>query len=248
MPFSSSIHYRSIGANRPRGPWHIRAHHHGFHELVVILRGAERVVCAERDATVQAGEALLFAPGVTHEEWALNPEPLETYFCAFEAPDLPPGLPLAVADKAGRLRQLAAWLHAERDRVRGQAPALTVALLAALVAEFQRLAAQREAPLVEHLRRAVRERPDAAFTLAGLAAQAGLSKFHYLRVFKALAGRTPMAEVQALRLAHARDLLLSTDLPLKRIAPQAGLGDAASLARLCRRHFGLTPGQLRGRR
>jgi AraC family transcriptional regulator of adaptative response / methylphosphotriester-DNA alkyltransferase methyltransferase len=151
-----------------------------------------------------------------------------------------------VADHDGRLRQLASWLLAERANHRLDG-ALAQALVEAAAAEFARLAAAPPEPLVEQLRRTVRRQPAASYSLAGFAAQAGLSKYHFARLYKARTGQSPMAEVRAIRLAHARDLLLTTRLPLKAIARQAGLGDAASLCRLCRQHYRQSPGQLRGR-
>jgi transcriptional regulator GlxA family with amidase domain len=60
-----------------------------------------------------------------------------------------------------------------------------------------------------------------------------------------LTGLTPMEDLRQLRLEAARDLLLTTDLPLKAIAPRTGLGDEYHLSRLFRRAFGIAPGALR---
>jgi transcriptional regulator GlxA family with amidase domain len=44
---------------------------------------------------------------------------------------------------------------------------------------------------------------------------------------------------------RARDLILSTSLPLKEIAPAVGLGDVFRLGKLFREQLGTTPAGLR---
>jgi AraC family transcriptional regulator len=78
-----------------------------------------------------------------------------------------------------------------------------------------------------------------------LAHVAGLSKFHFIRAYTAQAGLTPMADVRAIRLDAARHLILTTDLPLKVIAPQVGLASEFHLSRLFTAHFGAGVRQLR---
>jgi transcriptional regulator GlxA family with amidase domain len=56
-----------------------------------------------------------------------------------------------------------------------------------------------------------------------------------------------MRDLQLLRVESAKQLILTTDLPLKAIAPLAGLGDEYRLSRVFRRHLGLPPGALRRR-
>jgi transcriptional regulator GlxA family with amidase domain len=75
-----------------------------------------------------------------------------------------------------------------------------------------------------------------------------MSKFHFSRRYRQLTGLTPMEDLRQLRLEAARDLLLTTDLPLKAIAPRTGLGDEYHLSRLFRRAFGIAPGELRRHR
>ncbi len=56
-----------------------------------------------------------------------------------------------------------------------------------------------------------------------------------------------MADLRALRLEHARELLFTTGLPLKAIARRCGLGDEHALSRLFRRHLRASPSELRTR-
>ena len=57
-----------------------------------------------------------------------------------------------------------------------------------------------------------------------------------------------MEDLRLIRLAAARDLLLTTALTLKEIAPRCGLGDEFHLARVFSRHFKIPPGAVRRKR
>src|SRR5690606_16459240 len=85
--------------------------------------------------------------------------------------------------------------------------------------------------------------------LERLALVAGLSRAHFARLFRERSGATVMEAVRTARLAAARDLLLTSDLPLSEIAPRVGIGSEALLSRLLARHLGVGARALRrGRR
>lgn len=74
-----------------------------------------------------------------------------------------------------------------------------------------------------------------------LANRAGLSRAALHRRFRAELGITPLAWVHAARLARARRLLETTDLPIQRVATLAGLGTATTLRTHLRAATGLGP-------
>lgn len=84
-------------------------------------------------------------------------------------------------------------------------------------------------------------------TLDELAAVARLSKYHFLRCFRALHGCTPMAWLARLRIAHAQRLLVDPALSLDEVARRSGLGSRQSLFRQLRRHAGVGGQALRAR-
>ncbi len=81
-----------------------------------------------------------------------------------------------------------------------------------------------------------------------LAVIAGMSLAHFIRSYRGLTGRTPMAEVRRARLEVARHLVATSDLPLREIPGRVGLATVQHLTRLFRKHFGITPGAMRARR
>lgn len=83
-------------------------------------------------------------------------------------------------------------------------------------------------------------------TLSSLADSLHMSPFHLQRTFKRLAGITPAAYIQQIRIREAGKLLVSTDLPVIDIAGQVGFINAAHFATRFQAITGLTPTQYRG--
>jgi len=233
----------SVGRHR-QNCWHIPCHRHSFYEMVVFLAGGGGVRSGKDEFGVGVGDTLLFRPGEGHEEWVVGSEPLESVFIGFEGDGLE-SVPGRVFDADGRLRLLAEWLHSLRDQPGAEGRTAQQAFHAALVAEYERLGAQKESVLVERVREYVRRHLAEPITLGRLATFAAMSPFHFIRCYRQQSGHTPMADVRRMRAEQARDLVLTTGQPLKAIAPQVGIPDEYALYRLFRRQFGRTPGQFR---
>jgi transcriptional regulator GlxA family with amidase domain len=88
---------------------------------------------------------------------------------------------------------------------------------------------------------------DEPLSLASLAARARLTRFHFLRSFRAAVGVTPHQTVLAARLRRAAKLLLETRLPVTDVALEAGFGDLSNFIRTFRRVTGTSPRVFRGR-
>jgi len=235
----------SIGINAPTGHWHIETHHHAHCEMVVVTHGYEDVRVPGGRIRAGAGDVVLFKPGQPHEEWSGVEDPLQTYFLSFRWEGDMSDWELSRVDEQGRIRLLSSWLYAERDTSRSGARAAQEAFLHALVREFICMQGRQEDRLVTSVRGFVRQNIGTPLTVDLLARHAGISKFHFIRRYRQLAGHSPMEDVRRIRVGHARDLILTSNLPLKAIAPMTGLGDEISLYRLFRRYVNITPGQLR---
>jgi AraC-like DNA-binding protein len=86
-----------------------------------------------------------------------------------------------------------------------------------------------------------------ALTLDDIAVVARLSKYHFVRCFRALHGCTPMAYVARLRTRHALRLLRDETLTLDDVAARSGLGSRQTLFRQLRRCGGAGGRALRER-
>jgi AraC family transcriptional regulator len=81
-----------------------------------------------------------------------------------------------------------------------------------------------------------------------MAAVAGMSKYHFLRVFRRLTGMTPHQYLISARLRRAALALASSARPVIAVALDAGFGDLSTFNKTFRAVFGLTPTQYRDMR
>ena len=91
----------------------------------------------------------------------------------------------------------------------------------------------------------VQQRLAVDIALDDLAAAAGVSRFHFLRLFKNSLGITPHRFVMDQRLAAARKLLADTDQRLADVAASTGFSSQSHLCTTMRRRLGVTPKQWR---
>lgn len=98
--------------------------------------------------------------------------------------------------------------------------------------------------LLPHLRRA-RDLADRQYAepldLAGLAAAAGVSKYHFLRCFAAEYGETPMQYVSRRRIERATDLLRATNLTVTEVCHLVGFSSLGTFSRRFTELVGTSP-------
>lgn len=78
-------------------------------------------------------------------------------------------------------------------------------------------------------------------SLASVAAQSGLSMFHFARMFKQATGLTPHQYILRARLKQARQLLVTTREPVADVAYRVGFYDQSHFTSHFKRAFGITP-------
>jgi AraC-like DNA-binding protein len=89
--------------------------------------------------------------------------------------------------------------------------------------------------------RAIERRPDIALGLVGLAREAGLSPYHFLRTFERLTGITPHQYVRRARLREAAGRLIANGEKVLDIAYDCGFGDVSNFNHAFRSEFGVSP-------
>jgi AraC family transcriptional regulator len=82
-------------------------------------------------------------------------------------------------------------------------------------------------------------------SVATMASIANFSAFHFMRVYRALAGESLGATVQRLRLVRAAHLLAATTATVSEIAGRVGFDTPQAFARAFRQHYGVAPGDAR---
>lgn len=86
---------------------------------------------------------------------------------------------------------------------------------------------------------------DSNITLGMLADTAGLSEFHFARMFRISFGMPPHAWIAERRLERARQLLKSTGVPLQQVADACGYADLSHFSHRFRAAVGVSPRQYR---
>jgi AraC family transcriptional regulator len=163
-------------------------------------------------------------------------------FC-FSAPSLPPG------PKALPVMALMEALSSMAPSPRGDELALRIVeRVIGASADQSRVPA---APVAREARRVVEAirlvESDAArpVRLQDLAAVAGMSKYHFLRVFRRLTGVTPHQYLLSARMRRAALELASSRRPVLAIALDSGFGDLSTFNHRFRAAFGVTPTRYR---
>lgn len=78
-------------------------------------------------------------------------------------------------------------------------------------------------------------------TLDQVASEAGLSPYHFLRVFQAQTGETPIRYLMRVRVEQGQDELVRSADTVAAIAARCGFASATHFATAFRRHTGLSP-------
>lgn len=100
---------------------------------------------------------------------------------------------------------------------------------------------------INHVIKAISRAPGEAWTTQRLAGLAGISAFHFHRLFRALTGETMFAFLQRRRLLRAIELIHEDKFSLTDIALECGFDSGSSLSRTFRKQLGCTPSEYRQR-
>lgn len=100
-------------------------------------------------------------------------------------------------------------------------------------------------PAVHRVQDATAENPARHWTLDELAAVAHASPRHLTRLFQQHTGTTPLAYINCLRIALARQLLTNSQFTLDQVAERAGFGSSRHLRRIWRQYSTMPPSHWR---
>ncbi|MCX5195586.1 AraC family transcriptional regulator [Streptomyces sp. NBC_00249] len=100
-------------------------------------------------------------------------------------------------------------------------------------------------PVVTAALHAIHRAPAAPWTVAKLAAEAGLSRAPFARRFALLTGQPPLRYLTWWRMSTAARLLRASDAPLRTIAAQVGYTSEFAFANAFKRTHGSAPGAYR---
>jgi AraC-like DNA-binding protein len=210
----------------------------------------------QRYATATVGRAST-APATVTLCGAYQLDPARAHPLLRDLPELI-HLPARVGRRS-ELRAAVELLGAELERPRLGADAIIPALLDTLLLYILRTwfdeqpagaastgwaAALKDPPVTAALH-AVHGHPARPWTVATLAAEAGLSRAPFARRFTALVGQPPLSYVTWWRMTTAARLLRDSDAPLSDIAATVGYTSEFAFANAFKREYGTAPGRYR---
>lgn len=98
---------------------------------------------------------------------------------------------------------------------------------------------------LQALRSQIQKNPSASWRISDMAAQVMLSPAYFQVLYKRAFGVTCMTDVIQAKLDVAKELLLSTDMPVSAIAEEAGYSHVYHFIRQFKKSTGITPGAFR---
>ena len=236
-------------------------HSHDGYGIGVMTAGAQRSWSLVGEVEAETGDVLMTNPGEMHDGAPLGGDVrgwhilyLDPAVVAVEAALEGRGgdLTLRPVARDPRLAAAVARLFARLKEPRRPSDGLAVEEGAVscllLASQAHRIDGPRApeplSPPVHRALERLRDAPEAATSLAELAALSGVSRFQLLRGFLREVGATPHAYLVQLRLGLVRRHLAQR-LPPADAALLAGFADQSHMTRAFVRQFGITPGRYR---
>lgn len=230
---------------------------HRCHSLSFVRRGSFGYRTLGRTHELVAGAVMVGVPGqeymATHEHHGSGDECVSVKLFAALAESLGKALwrearvpPLAQVGVLGALLQAA--IEGRTAVGADEVALLLAAKLAATVgdapARAPRSSARERSRAIETAL-AIDDDPAREAALEDLARAAGLSPFHFLRIFARVIGVTPHQYVVRSRLRRAARLLAEGGLKVTEVALEAGFADLSNFVRSFRRAAGTSPREFR---
>ncbi len=221
-------------------PWH----RHDVHELLYVVRGRYEVDAL--GARREGGRGWLFChpAGRPHRprfRGGGRGGLLEGVLLQWEEDGADPWpYPLAHHDASGRIFAALDWMLDAQRRDTPESLGIRDRLLGPLLTELSATTDRRQFLLLS-VHTFIEDNLARPLAVTDLADAAGLSRYHFIRQFREVAGQTPMRYAMERRLDAAARLLRGTDLPLADIAGRTGFCSPFHLSRRFKARTGLAP-------
>jgi AraC-like DNA-binding protein len=231
---------------------------HGCHSISFVRKGSFGYRSRGRSHDLVAGSCLIGTPGAeftcTHDHvcgdeclsFFFSPELVDTVGARAEAWDVGATPPLAELMVLGELAQAAVDGRSDigLDEIGHLLAQRMVEVVSGKARKPAKVAARDRRRAVEAAlwldANAHRE-----IELEDAARQAGISPFHFLRLFASVLGVTPHQYLLRARLRHAARQLADDDKPVTEIAYDVGFNDLSNFVRTFHRAAGVSPLKLR---
>ncbi len=248
-------------------------HFHDFDKVVILLSGRVDYMVERMTYALRPWDVLLIGHHVIHKALIDQSQPYERVILYLDRQFMERAMPAAglmdcfdAADKQGRYllapdedqRQVLDGIIGALDRADGDegfgAQALRDTLVVQLLIHINRLGrgagdvsegsgAQYDPKIADTLSY-INENLGRELTVEALAERVYLSKYHFMRLFKAQTGSTVHAYVRQRRLLYAAQLI-RRGVSVNKAAAESGFEEYSTFFRAFRECFGVSPAQLK---
>lgn len=212
------------------------------HFLLLALEGSFSVKCEEGAFNVERLQAFHFHKGTAYERAITAPLSMILFRYRGDAP-LFPSSHLIFRDTA-RVSSTAALFSACENL--SDSRQCRAHLLVDLANQYAIEQSQADFHLVRDARilkaeQILREKRNAALSVAMLASECGLSHAQFIRLFRESFGQTPSDYIVSLRLQKAKELLSQTELSVKKISEICGFENQYYFSNFFKHRVGYAP-------
>lgn len=245
-------------------------HFHDFDKLVILIAGAVDYRVESSNYQLRPWDVLLVKHHTIHKAEIDRSVPYERIIIYFDREyfeNIMPGAKLMecfdLADRHGRhllkaepeqLEELKAAIsryEALRGDQRFGAFAMGETMMMQLLIHISRLSEVEPGksetkydPKIQQVLSYINENFRSELSVDALAERVYLSKYHFMRLFKAQTGTTVYAYVRQKRLMHAARMIRE-GIPAQKAAVDSGFGDYSAFHRAFKETFGTSPGRLK---
>ena len=253
---------------RPHASAHPRVMHahEDFVEIILICSGSSEYLIHDKKYFIQPGDLLVYNAGVVHDEISGPDIEIGSYCVAIgglHMPGLRPNMLIAqdagyvfpTGRSFGELRVLFEMMFqnlvADEPRAEAFCNSLMHALLIKVLAVTEGADAEKDKPVEEPpvLGRRIKEYIDKHYTepitLQSIGEALNISPYYLSHVFKQMSGYSPVQYLLRRRIGEAQTLLITTDLPITRIAEMVGYDTQSYFNLQFTKNVGMPPNKFR---
>ena len=244
-------------------------HFHDFDKIVLLLSGRVNYLVEDQSYQLRPWDLLLVKHHTIHKALIDRSEPYERIIVYLDRQYFDRALPQArlmdcfeSADRSRRyllvpdgeqraeLGETLRSFELNREDSRFGAEAMRDTLMMQILIQIGRMApaaperSEQADPKIRQVLSYINEHLTEELTVEQLSEQVYLSRYHFMRLFKAQTGSTVHAWVRQKRLLCAARLIRE-GVPAVKAAADSGFGDYSAFHRAFRESFGIAPGELK---
>ena len=253
------IHFRllSISSSKYENDWRSFPHSHPFTEIFFIRSGSGRIQIENESVPVAANSLVAIGAQLIHTEFSDSTTPLDYYVLGVEGLKItdkePEYLHVPASSSSPSISQCFENILREMHNKKEGYAEICQHYLAILILYFCRKGhvsyeiedAQNSSHECHKVKHFIDHNYQSKITLDALAENCSLSKYYLGHRFTELYGKSPIAYLNEVRLAAAKDLLLNTNHSIEEIASSTGFSSTSYFSQSFQKNFHTSPQQFR---